>query len=168
MSQFVFFLNQLPHRSRGVACILTLSVMLIALTGCGDGRPTRVPVSGTVLIDGKPLTHGRVRFIPTGARMSEGTIDENGRFVLGCFEKDDGAVVGEHRVVVDGSQSINNYTTRWHAPKKYTEPNQSGLQQVITEPTDSVIIELSWNGGAPFNEVDESAKEEKKGRRNLK
>jgi hypothetical protein len=35
-----------------------------------------------------------------------------------------------------------------HAPKKYTEPDTVD----ITEPTDSLVIELSWEGGQPFIE----------------
>jgi hypothetical protein len=29
---------------------------------------------------------------------------------------------------------------------------ESGLQVAITEPTDSLTIELTWNGGEPFVE----------------
>jgi predicted small lipoprotein YifL len=31
---------------------------LVGLTGCGEGGPKIVPVSGIVLIDGQPLTYG--------------------------------------------------------------------------------------------------------------
>jgi hypothetical protein len=142
-----------------------LAILMLAVMGCGDGRPARVPVSGTVLIDGHPLKHGEVRFIPDGARMSEGVLDENGRFVLGCFEKEDGAVLGQHAVVVEAAEGLNSYTTRWHAPKKYADRSQSGLSQSISEPTSSVMIELSWSGGQPFDEVDEGMREEQRRRR---
>ena len=48
------------------AWLLPALAMVCSMAGCGDGRPTRVPVSGQVLIDGAPLTHGYVRFTPAG------------------------------------------------------------------------------------------------------
>lgn len=65
--------------------VLTLTGLVFAAAGCGDGRPERVPISGQVLLDGQPLTYGYVRFVPEGARASGGGLDENGRFVLGCL-----------------------------------------------------------------------------------
>ena len=34
----------------------------------------------------------------------------------------------------------------WHAPKKYAQPSSSGLSVEITEATDSLLVELSWDG----------------------
>ncbi|MEX0643298.1 MAG: hypothetical protein WD468_11385 [Pirellulales bacterium] len=115
-----------------------------------------MPVSGQVLIDGQPLTCGHVQFILKGARPSGGVLDEKGQFVLKCFEKDDGAVPGLHTVVVFGNQPLNSFKTLWHAPKKYTDASTSGIQQEITGPTDSVVINLTWAGGKPFLEDDET------------
>jgi len=126
---------------------------LVAYGGCSDGRPTRVPVSGQVLIDGKPLKCGTVRFIPDGHRASQGTLDDNGRFTLSCYGQKDGAVVGKHRVEVAGFELIKPTLMRWQAPKKYQDQSTSGLTQEITGPTDSVVINLTWNGGKPFDEV---------------
>jgi len=54
--------------------LLLLFLLSLFAIGCSDGRPDRVPVSGQVLIDGKPLTCGGVTFIPDGHRASHGTI----------------------------------------------------------------------------------------------
>jgi hypothetical protein len=123
------------------------------LVGCGDDRPLRVPVSGKVLIDGKPLTHGFVRFIPSGARPSGGKLDEQGHFKLSCFEGEDGAVPGKHRVEIAANEALSSTKVRWHAPKKYNDLGTSGITQEISGPTDSVVINLSWHGGAPFVET---------------
>jgi hypothetical protein len=139
--------------------LLVLKSMLAALAvltccaGCGDGLPRRVPVSGKVLIDGRPLKFGFVRFIPSGARPSGGKLDAEGRFTLTCFEGNDGAVPGKHRVEVAASETLSATKVRWHAPKKYNDFGTSGLEQEITEPTDSVVIALSWQGGKPFEET---------------
>ena len=129
-----------------------LTTVFLLLPGCGDGRPRRVPVSGVVLIDGKPLTCGFVRFHPQGGRPATGEIDEQGHFTLSCFEDNDGVVPGTHPVSVSAFEAVNSRATRWHAPKKYVSPKTSGLTQTIEGPTDSVKIELTWDGGKPFVE----------------
>ena len=126
---------------------------LIAAAGCGDGHPARVPVSGQVLIDGKPLKHGTIKFIPTGHRASQGKLDENGRFTLSCYGNNDGAVIGKHRVEVASFEMVKPTLMRWQAPKKYQDQATSELTQEITGPTDSVVINLTWDGGKPFDET---------------
>jgi hypothetical protein len=126
--------------------------MAAAVIGCGDGRPERLPVSGQVLIDGQPLTYGYIRFVPEGARPSGGKLDEQGRFTLSCYGENDGIIPGVHRVEVDASESISSKKIKWHTPKKYFRYTTSGLEQTITEPTDSLVIELTWDGGKPFVE----------------
>ncbi len=127
-------------------------VLMLVLVGCGDGRPKRMDVSGQVLIDGVPLTHGIVRFVPSGARPSVGKLDEQGRFTLSCYGKADGVVPGVHRVEVNGSEYISNDERKWHAPPKYFNYRRSGITQEITGPTDDLKIELTWDGGEPFIE----------------
>jgi hypothetical protein len=119
---------------------------LLATLGCSDGRPERVPVSGQVLIDGQPLTHGYVQFAPADSRASTGALDSSGHFTLTCFEPGDGAVTGKHKVTVMSQEPIGQETIKWHAPKMYANPNESGLEQEITGPTDSIKIELTWGG----------------------
>ncbi|HTQ40412.1 MAG TPA: hypothetical protein VMJ32_15410 [Pirellulales bacterium] len=126
---------------------------LIATMGCGDGRPVRVPVSGHVLIDGKPLAYGYVTFAPKDSRASSGGLDKDGKFVLSCFESGDGAVTGKHRVTVVSHEPIGAEILKWHAPKKYADFDSSGLTQEITGPTDSITINLTWDGQpGPFTE----------------
>jgi hypothetical protein len=125
----------------------------LALTGCGDGHPARVPVSGRVLIDGQPLTSGTIRFIPTGHRASQGTIDSSGHFTLSCYSENDGAVLGKHNIEVGASERVKPTLIRWHAPKKYQDQATSGLSKEITGPTEDLTIELTWSGGKPFDEI---------------
>ena len=130
-----------------IVCCLPFVALLFAV-GCDD-RPVRVPVSGKVLIDGEPLAYGAVIFVPEGGRQSSGILDANGSFKLTCFEKDDGALIGMHRVQVLAGDTINNTTTKWYAPKKYADRRTSGLVQEIKGPTDSVVIDLTWKGNSP-------------------
>jgi hypothetical protein len=134
--------------------VFALAVAMLLCCGCSDGRPSRVPVSGRVLIDGKPLTHAAVRFYPPGGRSSSGKTDGDGRFVLTCYEPSDGALVGNHKVIVAAIEEINGNTIKWHAPKKYAQPDTSGLQATIDRATDDMKFELTWNGDKPFLERD--------------
>jgi len=124
---------------------IRLTVILALVVGCGDGRPRRVPVAGKVLIDGKPLTYGDVKFVPEDARPSSGKLDSNGRFTLTCYDGDDGAVPGLHRVGISASEIKHDQTT-WHAPIKYANFRTSGISVQIDGPTDSLVIELGSDG----------------------
>ncbi len=134
--------------------IVVLALVGVALvTGCNDGRPDRVPVSGQVLIDGQPLTCGYVRLVPSGTRPAGGRISSDGRFQLGCFANDDGAPLGTHKVAVIAQEVLDSRHMRWHAPKKYVDPETSGLTATVTGPTNSLTIELTWGGAKPFVET---------------
>ncbi len=143
--------NARPARA-GLFLVCLSLLLLFACTGCGDGRPKRLQVSGQVLIDGEPLTFGYIRFVPQGARPSGGRLDEQGRFTLSCYGENDGIVPGVHQVEVDASESLSGKKVKWHAPKKYFRYSSSGLTQEIRESTDSMLIELTWDGGKPFVE----------------
>lgn len=132
--------------------IIGIVVLLAMIAGCGDGRPKRVPVSGQVLIDGKPLTLGFIRLTPNDTRPACGEIGPDGRFSLKTFEPGDGAVLGSHKVSIVAIEPLDATRQRWHVPKKYTDPETSGLTTIIDRPTDSLLIEISWDGGKPFVE----------------
>lgn len=130
--------------------LLLLVAFTAALSGCGDGRPSRVQVSGQVLIDGKPLTQGNIKFVPEGARPSAGKLDENGRFTLTCYDGNDGVIPGTHRVQISASEILKGNKVKWHAPPKYADYLKSGLSYELTEPTEDLTIELTWDGKKPF------------------
>ncbi len=134
-----------------LACVFIVA----GLCGCRDGRPTRVRVSGRVLVDGEPLTHGHVRFVPEGARPSGGIVDSDGRFTLTCYDGQDGAVLGTHRVEVSASEIVEG-GIRWHAPTKYNRFATSGLEVQIDGPTHDLELHLTWDGGRPFTEPTEA------------
>jgi len=113
--------------------LLTIG-LLAALGGCGGG-PDFVPVTGRVMLDGKPLAHALVAFNPSAPEGkivapgpgSMGITDEQGRYVLkvvGTDGRTDGAVVGEHRVRISTSGVATRPgedapTQRERVPEKY-------------------------------------------------
>src|SRR5690606_12406649 len=104
------------------------------------------------LIDGKPLTDGYIRFVPTDSRVAGGNIDNEGRFKLTCIKEGDGVVIGNHRVEIVGTQPVSDTHVKWLAPKRYAYSNTSGLTCNVTGPTDDATFNLTWDGGAPFVE----------------
>jgi hypothetical protein len=132
------------------------SVLVLATaaltSGCSDGRPARVPVAGRVTIDGQPLAAGNIRFHCSDHRAASAKINPDGTFKLSTYEFGDGVVPGSHMVSVNGSKLVNPRTVRWLAPKKYASADTSQLVYDVSGPTDQATIELSWNGGKPFDE----------------
>ena len=140
-----------PTNDSCLALCCCLASLLIA-AGCGDGRPARVPVSGSVEIDGQPLKYGYISFVPDNGRPSRSKLDAGGRFKLNCFDAHDGAILGRHRITVNAGESIDKTTTRWHAPKAYANLETSNLEQQIEDADTNLVISLTWNGGKPFVE----------------
>lgn len=140
------------HRNWTLLLAIVVGGFGVMLSGCGDGRPERVTVCGQVLIDGKPLAGGNIKFVPQGARPSMGAIDEEGHFTLTCFDGEDGAIPGRHRIEVVSNELLSQTAVRWYTPKKYASFLTSGVEVEVTVPTDSLVINLSWNGGKPFVE----------------
>ncbi len=142
-----------PNRSYLLLAFLVIVlVVTLLMRGSCNQRPTVVPVSGQVLIDGQPLTSGFVRVIPQDARSASGEIDSQGRFQLTTFEPRDGCVPGKHPVEIISRDVISPTKIRWLTPKKYCQATTSELTVNIDGPTDSLRIELTWDGGAPFIE----------------
>ena len=134
------------------ARLLVVVLPCVLASGCGQDRPDRVPVSGQILIDEKPLTNCTVQFASRHGRASYGQADQEGRFTLGCFEEADGVLPGTHRVVVVAKKDIDGNTIQWNAPKKYIEYATSELEYTISEPTEDLVINLTWAGDKPFVE----------------
>ena len=139
-------------RRADLTCGILLTLLLTCIVGCGDGLPKRVPVSGRVLIDGKPLERGTILFVPKGERAGGGTLGPGGKFTLTTFTDNDGCVLGKHQIAVTACEPIGTSTINWFSPKKYTDISTSGIEVDITGPRDDVEINLTWNGGKPFTE----------------
>lgn len=125
-------------------------IFTFTIAGC-DNRPRRVPVSGRVLIDGKPLSKGVIQVFPAHDRMAGSEI-RDGQFTLFTYEENDGCVLGKHPVAVIGRETRSPMTFLWLAPKKYIDPTTSGLEIDVPGPRNDVEIRLTWGGGKPFIE----------------
>ena len=74
---------------------------LLVVPGCGPSGPEIASVVGTVKMDGKPLPHAIVMFVPQGGRPSVAEADENGKYVLQFSGGRKGAIPGLNRVEIN-------------------------------------------------------------------
>lgn len=113
---------------RSLVCI---AIALATLSGCGERLPQ---VTGTVTLDGEPLSGGFVSFQPVeGGAMATAKIAEDGSYTLQTGGKG-GVAAGAYGV------AITAYNTRPSAdgqnppqfslasPKKYNDPATSGFE----------------------------------------
>ena len=127
------------HPTPGHAARFAL-VLLCGVAGCGGPGPysgALYPVNGQVLLaDGKPLTGGSLRFIPTqGGLPASGKIGSDGTFTLKTKSRD-GAAPGQYKVRIEPSQELLAKKGR-SAPKlpfaaKYREyDGETGLTATV-------------------------------------
>ena len=79
------------------------SVALLLLPGCMGGGvdyPEVVSVTGVVLLEGQPIDGATITFAPLTGRASSGKTDAYGRYRLFYKKGMEGAVLGEHRVMI--------------------------------------------------------------------
>ena len=133
--------------------VFSVLLGLFCLTGCGDGRPSTVPVSGTVTVGGEPMEGVEVLFIPAEpiegyARPSNGKTDAQGMFTVGTYEKEDGLPLGKYKIgfikrELLGKPPENEYSEnpeedvrtikyKWHTPKYLSDPNSSEITAEVT------------------------------------
>lgn len=76
--------------------------LCLLVVGCSDKKFKTHKVNGKVTFEnGDPVKYGRVEFYQPGQDVTaRGTLREDGTFTLGTETVDDGAVAGEHQVVV--------------------------------------------------------------------
>ena len=121
--------------------IVVLWLAVMGSRGCSDNRVPTYPVRGRVVFaDGSPVRTGTIEFESQAFKNtnSNGRINEDGSFVLGTYESDDGAPAGEHRVSV--SQWIISDPTVKHekdhgkpVDPRFSRYETSGLTAKIQE-----------------------------------
>lgn len=133
-----------------------LVATLLCLAGCNQKNPNlpaQYPVSGTVTLDGKPLTGAGVMFLPRGDTRGTGamgTTDDAGKYTLKTDFGGPGAPEGEFAV------TISKYVNRDGTPYVFN-PDIAEAGQRETLPatySDSMKTILSANvpkGGDTIN-----------------
>ena len=107
-------------------------ITLVPCWGCGQPSPATTPVAtvparGKVTYKNKPLTKGSIVFEPTDrGKDATGKIQPDGSFELTTYKDKDGAVLGTHKVYVNG-------VPVGIIPPKFTHPSTSNMEAEVVE-----------------------------------
>lgn len=145
---------------------LLKSVAIACLCGCGggDGLPQLYPVTGQILLDGKPVPNATVVFEPIRksdkefGRPGNAYSDAEGRIAPWTLRAGDGLPAGKFRVGIIsqkqvGGPPLTESTTseqyarvkwEWLVPERYSDPRKSNLEiEVTSEGMKPQIINLT-------------------------
>ncbi|WP_459557837.1 carboxypeptidase-like regulatory domain-containing protein [Lacunimicrobium album] len=145
--------------------ILGLIVIALMQSGCQkSGLTGLVPAKGILKFNGQVLDGATVTFVPSGSGVSQRAAscitDASGEFSMGTLEPQDGVYPGEYQVIVMKKidSTINTHedidagkapsktgkdNIKYIVPKKYENPETSGLDVTIGSKGDeSIVLEV--------------------------
>lgn len=137
-----------------IACTAGLMAALVLTpAGCGGGDgPEMGRVTGTISLDGQPLTKGVVNFQPVASgNPANGTIGPDGTYSLTTFEPGDGAQVGNYLVTVSvrDEKKVQNFIPKTpppppksYIPVKYESPKTSELSTQVKPGLNPISFDL--------------------------
>jgi len=98
---------------------LLVAGLIAAAAFAGRNRSTRLPVSGTVTIDGQPLASGEIAFAPAspGQGSSAGAAIERGKYSISA---DKGLLPGDYKVSIHAFRGTGKKT--WDGMGEPTAP----------------------------------------------
>ena len=99
-----------------LACTLLCGLLLT--TGCTQkpkGMPDLAPVTGTVTLDGQPLTNATISFSSDSGQVSFGGLDASGKYELRYSGPHKGATIGPNTVSISTSTE-NPVGPEWKDP----------------------------------------------------
>lgn len=123
---------------------------LAACWGCSRGGelPT-APVTGKVTYKGKPVPSGTVMFVPEKGPAATGEIAKDGTYTLSTYSKNDGAVLGKHKIAITALADMGDRLPEEQSPlppplipDKYLNQDTSGLTAEIKEGPNTVDLDL--------------------------
>lgn len=128
----ILFLN-------GLALLLAGSA--VSLTGCGSGELATAPVTGKVTFHDKPLPGGgTISFVPAGeGKGAGGIIAEDGTYVLNTYGEGDGAILGEHQVLIQQNTTIKPAVWPEVPEGQEPPPGQKPISEAVMVPEEDRI-----------------------------
>jgi hypothetical protein len=102
-----------------------------------------------VTYKGKPVPTGTVMFVPEKGPAATGEIGKDGTYSLSTYGKNDGAVLGKHKIAVTALADMSGRMPEDRnplpppiVPEKYLDQDRSGLTAEIKEGPNTVNLEL--------------------------
>lgn len=130
---------------------LLAALMCVAVSGCGRGSDGRVPVSGTVTLDGAPLESGSVIFYTGAGSAGVGTI-QNGSFTVSEAGSSEGVQPGSYKVAVESWETAPGEVNadgeiaaegKSRIPTKYNSVETSGLTVEVQAGAEPITFALT-------------------------
>jgi hypothetical protein len=129
------------------------AALVLVLAGCGNPSSSLAEVSGTVKIDGKPLSGAVVTFypiVPPGEPrqvFSRATTDAAGKYTLTSEDGKPGAVVGKHKVVVSwpvrSGHEVAKNPPPFAIPLRYTVVAETPLEKQVVAGPNTIDVDLT-------------------------
>ncbi|MFO0826441.1 MAG: hypothetical protein U0792_25535 [Gemmataceae bacterium] len=146
---------------RSPLSLATLAAGLtLAAVGCGKSKPVEVPVSGRVIVNGKPATGATVVLHPVNAAPDAAhptaRVDEKGEFVVAVPETEKQHAAGEYRVTLTWFVSTaGKYAQEgderplWNQlPAKYSKIDTTPISTTVKpEGTEPISIDIKVPNG---------------------
>ncbi len=122
----------------------SLIIFIFVFNAVACNSQTRIPtfpVSGKVLVNGKPAPDLFVYFHPTPKKNDQSftpyaQTDENGDFKLNTFTSGDGVPAGDFLVVFEWREKSGTFKNQFNGPDrlegKYSKPETSTFKVTIT------------------------------------
>ncbi len=137
--------HQFLSENRTGFCLCLLSLNLIM--GCGQRNPETFSVQGRVEFeDGSVAEIGSVEFrsmTGTERMTARGKIEKDGSFTLSTFQPGDGALPGDHQVIVQQMVIAEGMAHHQHGrrvPGKYSDYAKSGLNALVKKQESNPIV----------------------------
>lgn len=131
--------------------LFTLSLSALGWSGCRKSdQPPLAAVTGQVKLDGSPLAGAFVKFSPDFGRSSRAVCDDNGNFELIYIRREEGAVIGNHKVIIttefeieeDLADSGLSFDRQSRKPSREKVPRKFNVESKLTrkvEPGNNVF-----------------------------
>lgn len=147
-------------------CSLSLALVAgLVLVGCGPSLPAgskpTYKTTVTVMYKGAPVEGATVTFIGPESTNAVGMTDAQGKAKMKTYVEGDGAVEGQHKVLISKIETIGgapaadqdspNYVPpvnvpppqiKYHLPQKYEAPGTSGLTADVKKGPNEISFEL--------------------------
>jgi len=128
---------------------LMAAVLLVLITGgCSSDQKQTYPAKGKLVWDdgssAQQLSGGMVIFQSDAEQISaKAAIDQQGSFVLGTYELDDGAVAGKHKVaIIQPASESGDYNPREIVDRRYESIETTDLEVTIEPAPNEIVLKL--------------------------
>ena len=129
--------------------LVAFAATVFFLVGCGSDRLRTAVVRGTVTYKSRPVPNGTISFIPASGPSATGDIQPDGSFTLTTYRTGDGAVLGQHTVVIVALEDMSKRLPEERnplpppiVPLKYTSLATSDLRAVVKDHENTTDFKL--------------------------